>query len=320
MKTRVRRVAAGALLLALPVCAQTFPTKPVRLLVPFAPGGGNDIIARMLAQRIADVWQQQMVVDNRPGAGGNVAAEITARAAPDGHTLFQFNIANAMAPGVYQKLGYDPQKDFAPITAMASSPFILTVHPAVKAGTVKEFIALAKSQPARLNYASSGTGGSTHLITELFASLAQVKLTHIPYNGAGPALTELIGGQTQVMFLVPATAMPHIRTGKLRGLGLSSAQRSALVPDLPTVAEAGVPGFDAGTWYGLVAPARTPPAIVARLHRDFVGVLKSTEVRERLTSQGVDLIANSPEEFGRFISNEITKWIKVARESGARAE
>jgi len=297
-----------------------YPSKPVRFIIPFAPGGGNDIVGRMLGAKLGEAWGQQVVIDNRPGAGGNIAAETTARAAPDGYTIFQFNIANTMAPSLYKKLGYDPQRDFAPVTQIGSTPFILTVHPSVPAKTLPELIAYARAQPNKLNYASSGNGGSTHLVTELFKTMAAVNLTHIPYNGAGPALTELIGGQVQLMFLVPATALPNMRNGRLRALGISSAKRSALAPEVPTVAESGVPGFEGGAWYGVVVAAKTPPAIVQKIHTDIVKALQLPDIRERMTAQGVEVIASTPGDFAKFIKAEILKWGRVVALSGARAE
>ena len=297
-----------------------YPTKPVRFIIPFAPGGGNDIVGRMLGAKLGEAWGQQVVIDNRPGAGGNIAAETTARAAPDGYTIFQFNIANTMAPSLYKKLGYDPERDFAPVTQIGSTPFILTVHPSVPAKTIAELIAYAKAQPNKLNYSSSGNGGSTHLVTELFKTMAGVNLTHIPYNGAGPALTELIGGQVQLMFLVPATALPNMRNGRLRALGVSSAKRSSLAPELPTVAEAGLPGFEGGAWYGVVVAAKTPPAIVRKIQADIVKALQLADIRERMTAQGVEVVGSSAEQFARFIKAEISKWAHVVALSGARAE
>ena len=320
--SRFTLLIAGAVLVAATTspAAQGYPTKPVRFIVPFAPGGGNDIIARMLGQKLGESWHQQVVIDNRPGAGGNIAAETTARAAPDGHTVFQFNVANAIAVSVYRKLAYDPVRDFAAITQLASSPFILVVHPSVRAGSVKEFVALAKSQPGKLNYASSGNGGSTHLVTEMFKTLAGIEMTHVPYNGAAPALTDALGGQVQMMFAVPATATPHLKSGKLRALGISSLKRSPLAPDLPTVAESGVPGFEGATWYGVVAPVRTSAPIVAQLNRDIVRVLRTPEVQDRLATQGVEVVGSAPAEFAQFIRSEIPKWAKAARISGARVD
>lgn len=303
-----------------PAAAQSYPAKPVRFIIPFAPGGGNDIIGRAIAARLTDVWKQQMVVDNRPGAGGNIAGEITARAAPDGHTVFQFNIANVIAASIYPKLAYDPVRDFAPVTQIGGSPFLLVVHPSVRANDVRELIALAKAQPTLLNYASSGNGGSTHLVTELFKSMAGISMTHIPYNGAGPALTTLLSGQVQVFFMVPATSRAHIKAGRLRALAVSSAQRSKLMPEMPTVAESGVPGFEGSTWYGVVVPARTPAAIVTQLNRDFVATLNEPDLRDRMSNQGIELVASSPDEFARFIQAEHAKWARAVKISGARLD
>ena len=300
--------------------AQPYPSKPVRFIIPFAPGGGNDIIGRAIAAKLTDAWKQQMVVDNRPGAGGNIAGEITARAAPDGHTVFQFNIANVIAASIYPKLAYDPVRDFAPVTQIGGSPFLLVVHPSVRANDVSELIALAKAQPALLNYASSGNGGSTHLVTELFKSMAGISMTHIPYNGAGPALTTLLSGQVQLFFMVPATSRAHIKAGRLRALAVSSAQRSKLMPEVPTVAESGVVGFEGSTWYGVVVPARTPPAIVTQLNRDIVAVLNEPDMRERMSNQGIELVASTPGEFARFIQAENAKWARAVKISGARVD
>jgi tripartite-type tricarboxylate transporter receptor subunit TctC len=302
------------------IAADTYPAKPVRFIIPFAPGGGNDIVGRLLGAKLGEAWGQQVVIDNRPGAGGNIAAETTARAAPDGYTVFQFNIANTMAPSLFKKLGYDPEHDFAPVTQIGSTPFILVVNPLVPAKTVPELIAFMKAQPNKLNYASSGNGGSTHLVTELFKFMAAVNMTHIPYNGAGPAITELIGGQVQLMFVVPAAGLPNIRNGRLRSLGISSAKRSSLAPELPTIAESGVPGFEGGAWYGVVVAAKTPPAIVRKLNTDIVKALQLPDVRERMAAAGVEVVASSAEEFAKFIKAEIVKWARVVALSGARAE
>ena len=300
--------------------AHAFPDKPVRFIIPFAPGGGNDIIARLLGAKLSATWGQQVVVDNRPGAGGNLAAETTARSAPDGHTIFQFNVANTIAPGLYRKLAYDPVTDFAAITQLATSPFIIAVNPSVRATNVKEFIALAKANPGKFNYASSGNGGSTHLLTEVLKKMAGIEMTHIPYNGAAPALTDLLAGQVQMMLAVPFTVMPHIKSGKVRALGVTSARRSPLTPDLPTVAESGVKGYEGATWYGVVAPAKTPPAIVTLLNRDFVRALHEPDVQEKLAAQSVEVVGSTPQAFSQFIRSEIPKWAEAVRISGARVD
>lgn len=297
-----------------------YPVKPVRFIVPFAPGGGNDIIARIVGQKLTEVWGQQVVVDNRPGAGGNIAAETTANAPPDGHTVFQFNVANTIAVSLYKKLAYDPVKDFAAVTQLASTPFMLVAHPSVRAKTVQELIALAKSQPGKLNYASSGNGGSSHLVSELFKTMSGTDIVHIPYAGSGPALNDLIAGQVQVEFTAPSAVIGHVKSGRVRALGVSSLKRIALAPDVPTVAESGVAGFDASAWYGVVVPARTPQPVVTKLHADIVQVLRQPDIRERMTSQGVDLVGSSPMEFSKFIQAEIQKWGRVVKVSGARVD
>jgi tripartite-type tricarboxylate transporter receptor subunit TctC len=305
---------------ASPGAGLTYPSKPVRYIVPFPPGAGNDIIARIVGQRLAEKWGQQIVVDNRPGAGGNIAAETTARAAPDGYTVFQFNVANAIAASLYPKLNYDPIRDFAAVTQLASSPFLLVVHPAVKAKTTQELIALAKAEPGKLNYASSGNGGSGHLVAELFKAMAHINLVHIPYSGGGPAMNDLLGGQVQILFAVPAAALPHVKAGRLRALAVSSLKRIKLAPELPTIAESGVVGFEGSAWYGVVVPALTSRAIVAKLNSDILQVLQQQEILERLSGQGVEVVGSSSEDFAHFIKSEVSKWSRVVKISGAKVE
>ncbi len=311
---------ALAALVASTAVAQDYPVKSIRFIVPFAPGGGNDVIARVIGQKLSQHWGPQVIVDNRPGAGGNLAAETTAHSAPDGYTLFQFNIANAIAVGIYKKLGYDPVKDFAAITELASSPFFLVVHPSVNAHNVVELIALAKAQPGKLNYASSGNGGSSHLAMELFKSMAGVTLVHVPYNGSGPALTDTISNQVQVLFTVPVAALPHIRGNRVRALGVSERTRSALLPDLPTIAESGLPGYESSAWYGVVAPAHTPPAIINKLNVEIVRILHEPDVKERMAALGAETVGSSPEQFAAFIKSEIAKWVRIVKISGAKVE
>ncbi|HEV2007123.1 MAG TPA: tripartite tricarboxylate transporter substrate binding protein [Burkholderiales bacterium] len=305
---------------ASPSAGLTYPSKPVRYIVPFPPGAGNDIIARIVGQKLAENWGQQVVVDNRPGAGGNIAAEMTARAAPDGYTVFQFNVANAIAASLYQKLNYDPIRDFAAVTQLASSPFLLVVHPTVRAKTTHELIALAKSEPGKLNYASSGNGGSGHLVAELFKAMSNINLVHIPYSGGGPAMNDLLGGQVQILFAVPAAALAHVKAGRLRALGVSSLKRIKLAPELPTISESGVVGFEGSAWYGVVVPALTSRAIVARLNADILRVLQQPEILERLLSQGVEVVGSSPEDFAQFIKSEVAKWSRIVKISGAKVE
>jgi tripartite-type tricarboxylate transporter receptor subunit TctC len=321
----LRLAAAAALaLFAQAGAAQTavsFPLKPVRFVVGFPPGGPSDILARALAQKLAELWGQQVVVENHPGAGGNIAAEFVAKSAADGHTwLLGNNSILATNASLYRRLGYDPVKDFAPVTLVAVQPNILVVNPAVPAGSVRELVALAQSRPGQLNYASSGAGAAAHLAGELFKAMAGVDIVHVPYKGAQPALTDLIAGHAQLMFATSASVMPYIKSGRLRALAVTTAQRSASVPDLPTVAEAGVPGFEAITWHGVVVPAATPPAVVARINRDLIQVLGVPELRDRLASLGAEVAVGTPREFADYIARETPKWAAVVKNSGARAE
>jgi tripartite-type tricarboxylate transporter receptor subunit TctC len=301
--------------------AQSFPEKPIRFVVGFTPGGPSDILARALGQKLAERWSQKVVIENRPGAGGNVAAEAVARSGPDGYTwLLGNNSILATNQTLYRSLPYDPIKDFAPVSLVAVQPNILVVNPQVPANSVAELIALAKKNPGKLNYASSGAGAAAHLAGELFKTMAGVDLVHVPYKGAQPALTDVIAGQVQVMFATSASVIPFIKAGKLRGLAVTSARRSPSVPDLPTVSEAGVAGFEAITWHGVVVPAATPAPLVERLNRDIVSVLGQPDLRERLAALGAEVLAGTPREFADYIAAEIPKWSKVVRDSGARIE
>jgi tripartite-type tricarboxylate transporter receptor subunit TctC len=303
------------------VRSEGFPEKPVRFIVGFTPGGPSDIIARALGQKLSELWAQQIVVENRPGAGGNVAAELAARSAPDGHTwLLGNNSILATNQSLYPKLAFDPVKDFAPVALVAIQPNVLVVNPAVPANSVTELIALAKAKPGELNYASSGSGAAAHLAAELFKSMAGVDMVHVPYKGAQPALTDVIAGRAQLMFATSASAIPYIKAGRLRALAVTSSRRSPSVPELPTLAEAGVPGFEAITWHGVVVPRATPGALVERLNADIVRALSARELRERLESLGAEIAAGTPQEFADYIASEIPKWAKVVKDSGARAE
>ena len=320
----MRRIAA-ALFIAVAfsggASAQGWPEKPVRLVVGFTPGGPSDILARALGQKLAESWTQQVVIENRPGAGGNIAAEVVAKSAPDGYTwLLGNNSILATNQSLYARLAYDPVKDFAPVALVAIQPNILVVNPGVKAASLKELIALAKAKPGELNYASSGSGAAAHLAGELFKAMAGVEMVHVPYKGAQPALTDVIAGQAQLMFATSASVIPYIKAGRLRALAVTTAQRSATVPELPTVSEAGVPGFEAITWHGVVVPAATPAPLVGRLNGDIVKVLGMRDLRERLESLGAELAPGTPQDFADYIAREIPKWAKVVRDSGARAE
>ena len=320
----MRRIAA-ALFIAVAFSggapAEGWPEKPVRFVVGFTPGGPSDILARALGQKLADSWGQQVVIENRPGAGGNIAAELVARSAPDGTTwLLGNNSILATNQSLYGKLGYDPVKDFAPVALVAIQPNILVVNPSVPVSSVKELIALAKAKPGALNYASSGSGAAAHLAGELFKAMTGVQMVHVPYKGAQPALTDVIAGQAQLMFATSASVIPYIKAGRLRALAVTTAQRSATVPELPTISESGVPGFEAITWHGVVVPAATRGALVERLNADIVKVLHMRDLRERFESLGAELATGTPQDFAEYIAREIPKWAKVVKDSGARAE
>jgi tripartite-type tricarboxylate transporter receptor subunit TctC len=301
--------------------AEGFPEKAPRFIVGFTPGGPSDIIARALGQKLSDSWGRQVVIENRPGAGGNIAAELAAKSAPDGYTwLLGNNSILATNQSLYKKLAFDPVADFAPVALVAIQPNILVVNPAVPASSVAELIALAKARPGQLNYASSGSGAAAHLAAELFKTMAGVDMVHVPYKGAQPALTDVIAGQAQLMFATSASVIPYIKAGRLRALAVTSAQRSATVPELPTVSEAGVPGFEAITWHGVVVPRATPGPLVERLNGDIVRALNARDLRERLESLGAELATGTPQDFADYIAREIPKWAKVVKDSGARAE
>ena len=301
--------------------AQSYPNRPVRILVPFPPGAGVDIVARMLGLPLTDLWGQATVVDNRPGAGGTIACELAAKAAPDGYTLLLGNISTfAMAPSLYKKVNYDPVQSFAPITLVNTSANVLVAHPSVPAATTQALIALAKAKPGQINYASAGSGTSPHLAAELFKSMAGVDLVHVPYKGSPQALTDLLGGQTQIMFASLVSALPHIRQARLRALGVTSLKRAAALPDLPAISEAGLRGYDVSVWMGIVAPAGTPPAIIAQLNRQIAALLQSPDIRERLAVQGLEAASNSPAEFGSYIASEVRKWAVVIKQAGVVAD
>ena len=308
-----------ALTVALPaVHAQTgkWPDKPVRMVVPFAPGGGTDVIARMIAPRLSEEFRQSFVVDNRGGAGGTIGTDIVVRADPDGYTVGLVASSYATAPTLY-KLSYDPIKGIAPISMTDAGAFILTVHPSVKATNVKEFIALARAKPGTFNYGSSGTGGTLHLVGELFGQMTKTATVHVPYKGTGPAVVDLIGGRIQFIFANGPSVLPHIRAGKLRALAVTTEKRSSLLPDLPTVSEF-VPGFMAITWHGMLAPAGTPKAIVLRLNQALGRILNHPDVQKVLDRQGLEPAHSTPEEFARLIAEDIARWSKVVKVGNIR--
>jgi tripartite-type tricarboxylate transporter receptor subunit TctC len=302
-------------------CAVAFPVKPIRFVVGFTPGGPSDILARALGQKLAERWGQQVVIDNRPGAGGNLAAEIVAKSPADGHTwLLGNNSILATNQSLYRGLNYDPVKDFAPVALVAIQPNILVVNPAVPAQSVPELILFVKQNPGKLNYASSGSGAAAHLAGELFKAMAGVDMVHVPYKGAQPALTDVISGQVQLMFATSASVVPYVKAGRLRALAVTTAQRSALMPELPTMSESGVPGFEATTWHGVVVPVATPLDLVQFLNEEINFALKQNDIRERLIALGAEVAAGTPKEFADYIAREIPKWARVVKDSGARAE
>ncbi len=305
----------------LPACAQGYPDKSIRLVVPYPPGGTADLLARLISQGLGEGLKQPIVVDNRGGAGGNIAAEHVARAPADGYTLLFGNVAVfSINPALYKKVPFDPIRDFAPISLVASVPQILLVHPTMPANSVKELIDHARSNPGTLNYASGGIGSATQLAVELIKTSAQVDIVHVPFKGSGPGLAALAGGQVSMMIENVPTALPFVRSGKLRALAITTAQRSPLVSNLPTLAESGFPGYDLSAWFGIQAPAGTPAPIVARLNQEIVKAVQSPQTKERLSALGADPVANTPEAFAVFIKNELGKWAAIVKQSGATAD
>jgi tripartite-type tricarboxylate transporter receptor subunit TctC len=298
-----------------------YPSKTIRFIVPFTPGGSADIFARPIAQKMSESMGQQVVVENRPGSGGVLGSEVVAKAAPDGYTMMMGLTANvAVNPALYTKLPYDPLRDFAPVTLIAAAPYVLLVPTSLPAHNVKELVALARSKPGELAYVSLGSGSMGHLSGEMLASMAGVKMLHVPYKTLGQAIPDLISGQVQLLFLGIASAQGQMKSGKLRAIAVSGAKRSPVMPQLPTVAEAGVKDFDLTGWYGAFVPAGTPQDIIARLHKEIVRALALPDVRERLSGEGAELVGNSPKEFDKFVRNELLKWAKVVKLSGAKAD
>jgi tripartite-type tricarboxylate transporter receptor subunit TctC len=301
--------------------APAYPSRPIRLVVPFPPGGATDILARDVAQKLTEAWGQSVVVDNRPGAGGNIGSELVAKAPPDGYTLLMGTVGtHAINASLYAKMPYDHIRDFAPVILVAGVPNVLVVNPALPVNTVAELIAYAKANPGKLNFASSGNGTSIHLSGELFKVMAGVQMTHVPYKGSAPAVADLISGQVQLMFDNLPPSLPQIKAGKLRALAVTSSTRAPALPDVPTMAEAGLPGFEASSWFGVLAPAGTPPAIVAKLNAEIARWLATPEAKERLSKQGADAAGGSPEDFVKHIAAETTKWAKVVKDSGAKVD
>jgi len=297
-----------------------YPARPVRLIVPSSAGGGTDIVARIIAPELSKRLGQQVVIENRPGAGTMIGIEIAAKSPPDGYTLLMGLSTLAINSALYKKVPYDPVRDFAPITVAVTSASILVVHPSLPVKTLKELIAFARARPGQLNYASAGNGTYPHMTYELFLSMAKLKMVHIPYKGTAPAMIDMLAGQVATMAATVLTGLPHIRAGRLRPLGITSAKRSDVVPDIPTVAEGGLPGYESVQWYAVLAPAKTPKEIVARLNAELVQVLRSPEIKKRFAADAAETVGNTPEEFARHIRSELDKWATVARDAGLRPE
>jgi tripartite-type tricarboxylate transporter receptor subunit TctC len=315
--------AAGIVGLALvPLChaaESAYPARPIRMLVGFSPGGGTDVVARIIGRKLGEMWNQQVVTDNRPGAGGLVAFEMTAKANPDGYTLLAASPSFAIQPSVAAKLPFDPLRDFAPITQASSSPYLLVLNPAVEAKSVKELIDLAKANPGKLNYASGGIGSAQHLAAELFRLMSGVNIVHVPFKGA-VNVTDVIAGRVQMLFSGLPQALPHVQAGRLRALAVTTPARSSIVPNVPTIAEAGVPGYEVTVWYGIFATGRTPKPIVDKLHAGIVAALQSPDVRQQLGSLGLEPVGNTPAEFATKVRAEIAQWSKVVRDARIKAE
>ena len=312
-------VLAGACAVPIASLAQDYPSKAIRLIVPFPPGGGTDILARAIGQKLTESMGQNVIVDNRPGAGGNLGAELAAKSAPDGHTIMMVSASYAVNASLY-KLAFDPIKDFAAVTQVASVPFALVANPSVSANNIKELLALAQAKPGQFNYASSGNGSSPHLAGELLAMMTGIKIVHVPYKGGGPAIADLIGGQVQLMFNTVVQSLPLIKSGKLKALAVSSPKRSSALPEVQTIAESGVPGYDVTNWFGILAPRANSRQVIERLNREIVQHLQSAELRSRLAAEGADPIGSSPAEFERLIVSDIEKYVRIVKATGTRIE
>ena len=323
MRNRMLLTLITAALVAaiVPAAAQEYPAKPVRLVVPFTPGGTTDILGRLVAQKLSEAFGRQVLVDNRPGAGGTIGSDIVAKSPPDGYTLIMGHIGTfGVNPTLYPKLPYDAVKDFQPITLFAMIPNLMSVNPSLPVKSVKELIALARAKPGALNYGSGGNGSAAHLATEYFKLMTKTDIVHIPYKGTAPALTDLLAGNISMIITGVPSQLGHIKSGRLRALGVASARRLPLFPELPTIAEAGVKGYEAIQWYGVLAPANTPRPVVAKLNETLVKALQGADVKERLASEAGEPVGNSPEEFHAYIQKEIARWAPVIRASGAKPE
>jgi tripartite-type tricarboxylate transporter receptor subunit TctC len=309
-----------ATVFVLPAAAQTYPVKPIRIIVPYAPGGSTDVVFRILAPRLTENLGQQVLVENRPGAASTVGLDLVAKSPPDGYTVGVSNIAYGANPTLYKKMPFDAEKDLVPVSLVSIVTMVLSVHPSVPARSVKQLIAIAKAKPGTLNYGSAGNGSANHLATARFAYMTGTNIVHVPYKGGGPAVVSIVSGETAVLFATIPSAIQHFKSGKLIPLGVSRAQRNAALPDVPTVAEAGVPGYEAIEWNGVMVPAGTPVAAINRLHQAIVKAVAIPEVKDRVTGLGADLVGNSPDEFRAFLKNELATWGKVVKEVGMRID
>ena len=300
--------------------AQTYPVKPIRFVIPFPPGGGTDTMARVMAPKLSEALGQQVVIDNRGGAGATIGTEIAAKSPPDGYTLLLMTVTNAVGMSLYPNLKYDLVRDFAPVTRVATTPHVLVVHPSVPAKTVKELVALAKARPGALVYSSSGSGSVSHLGGEYFAYLTGTKMLHVPYKGGGPSVAALLSGEVSTAFATMPSVISYVKAGRVRALALTTAERSPSLPDLITVIEAGIPKFDVGSWYGLSVPSGTSKEIIARLHAETVKLLGASDVKQRLDASGFEVITSTPEQYGEFVRAEVERWAQVVKMSGARAD
>ena len=316
MLGRVALLVATVFLIGLEAHAQTYPRSPIKIVVPFPPGGGTDLLARLLGQKLNESWGQPVVTDNRAGANGTIGAAIVSKSPPDGYTLLLVPSGFAVNPSMYPKLPYNTDKDFAPITQLAASPLLVLVHPSLPVASIKDLIALAKARPGQINYASSGIGSPPHLATEHFKSMAGVNMVHIPYKGGGPAIVDLLAGHVSVYFNAILQALPYAKSGKLRALAVTSPQRFAAAPDVPTIAEAALPGYEMTNWYGLLAPGATPKDVVTKINAEVTKILNFADVKERLLADGAMVIGSTPEQFAAFLRQETAKFAKVVKASG----
>lgn len=316
------RLLAACFIFAAPYYAgaQGYPARPIRMVVPFPPGGSIDVLARPLAQKMSELMGQQVVVDYRSGASGNIGTEITVRAPADGYTIMITTIPLVVNPSLYAKLPFDVAKDLAPVSLLAASPFVMVVHPSVPAKSVRDLIALAKARPGKLNYASAGNGTNLHVAAELFKNLTKTNIVHVPYKGGGPALAAMLSGETDLSFLGVVPATPYIKAGKMRGLATTGTKRTPVLPDLPTVAESGVKGYEFASWYGVLAPAGTPANVINALNDYIIKALRSSDLGERFAREGAEIIASSPAQFAAHLKSELVRWAKVAKEAGLHAD